>query len=246
MMQAAEQETAAWRLFKIAYRVDIKEMFFYDKDVVAHYGRPTSGNKAVDQSVMNSYRTVMIPVCNDGDKNSIVKFFSMGADVVFRDLNDIPIVYRDIVNHLTDWEMALVNHLHGMEEPPLDDLIQLDNLQAALFLLTQSNEDMVKKRTGKLVNRRSFTRRRSPFNNEYHQEEVEEKFNPDGSHIFQPGMHGMTSPAPDVSDSKEKEAKNITKHMDKLGNRGVKSFAALFERYAANKAASESEDQWDD
>ena len=239
-----EQALPAWRLFKVPYRVGIREMFFYNKEQVALFGRPTSGDKTLDQAMMNNYRTVMIPVCTDDTRNirGMDHYFNLGADILFLDVDDIPVVYRDIVEHLQDWENYVKNNLHHANEAPVDDLIQLDDLKNAMFILTQKVEDPLIAHKDKSVLKRTFGRTRSPFNNQYHQDEEKllDSFSMDGSHIFRPGDNSVSEPTV----NNLSEADSIRQHMKKIPDGGVKDFTSIFEKYKMKQQRDSA--KWDD
>lgn len=247
MAVADEQKLPAWRLFKISYCVGIREMFFYDKDQVALYGRPTTGNKQIDQAMMGNYRTVMIPVCTDDTRGirGMDYYFSLGADILFHNLDDVPLIYRDIVEHLQDWENYIHNNLNGRAEAPIDELITLDELKNCMFLLTQKADDPLAPARDKSMLRRTFTRKRSMFNDEYHQQEdtLKEEYSLDGSHIFRPGTMDDT---PTVAASPAKQASDIREHMKKLPDKGTKNFTTFFEKYKIEQQDKEGGRQWDD
>lgn len=225
-----EADTAAWKLFKIYYRVGIPEMFFHDPEWVAKYGRPTSGNKMVDRSMMNTERTVMLPV------SDIVRYFELGANISFKNINDIIIVYRDIVEHLGDWENAIRNNIHGNMEAPTEDLVLFDQFKDALYHLTIRAEDPLVKHSDISTVRRTFGRRRSKFNGEFHQEEIPDTYSPDGSHIYNAGL-GAEAFEPKEFKNQQEEATFLEDVQRKTNPKHVKSYTAIFEKYHAEQVA---------
>ncbi len=225
----------AWRLFHIPYRVKIPEVYFYDPEWVAVYGRPTSGNKKIDKALLNTSRTVWWTVDN------ITEIFSLGAEVTFVNYSEDPyLIYTDIQSHLEDWGRLIkffdqsLNKFRG--EVPTEDLIKFSAFADALFPLTQG-VDPITLQSGRVANHRTFNRKNRFVKHKELPQEKPDTYQLDGSHVFTPGFLD-TNPEPVIL-TKEQKLEYVKEN---LKDKHHKSFTEIFENFMFSSAPKDIEE----
>jgi hypothetical protein len=237
MSSKRDPSNPAWRLFHERYRVGIAEAFFHDPKWVAQFGRPTSGNKKVDQQLLNTERVVWWTPAE------IVELWSMGADVTFKNWKEDPfIVYKDIQNHLADWSRYIEyskQSLNTFRNPvPIDDLIKFSLFADCLFPMTEQ-VDPTKLHTGRLNNYRTFARRNRGNKNMAPPQEIKEEYSLDGTHIFTP-MFGDVFSTKVAEPTKEEHTKNIK---DSLKDKHHQSFTDILEEFMVSTIVNRNENE---
>lgn len=126
-MAKPKQTSAAYRLFKFKYSVLMPAIFRYSNHYLEKHGYPVTGDGRLDDERLMELTTVRL--CPAGMAMQMAR----GAYIDFHHADDAVKVYRDIREHLTDWERHIQQGAHPESIPPLEDFYQLEDLAAALY-----------------------------------------------------------------------------------------------------------------
>lgn len=127
MVAQVTQHNAAYKLFHYPFRVSIPSGYLVSQAEIAAIGIPTSGNAALDRR--EAQRPVEISITID----RMAEFFAQGITLEFESIADIVRIYDIILEHITDFQVAIDARVM-MPEIPWDDLKLLDEFARELFI----------------------------------------------------------------------------------------------------------------
>lgn len=124
-----KKHTAAWRLFHYSYPVWYPQIFKYDKSYIEKRGYQVSGDPALDQE------RLLEPGLFNQTPAGMAMLMEDGCPIVsesFMNYMDIPYIYKDIQEHLHDWERRINAGIHINEIPDLYDFRMFEALAIEL------------------------------------------------------------------------------------------------------------------
>lgn len=128
------EPSVAYQLFHRHFSVRIPEMFCYSDVQLETLGRPTTGNKEIDDQLMRTIRDMYVTPLG------LLTYFEEGSPIWFNTRDDVRTIYELIQEHLNSWYYVACSHI-GVEFPPLEDFIRMDSFAEAIFPLTQYTKD---------------------------------------------------------------------------------------------------------
>jgi len=128
------EHNAAREIFHRMFNVSIPEIYFHSQEEIDLFGMPTSGNKGVDETVLNSPRFTYLSIAG------LTEFYDEGAPITFSKPSDTVMIYQLIQEHLSDWDWILKN-FHNGSAPPKEDLYKLDEFARAILPMSLSFTD---------------------------------------------------------------------------------------------------------
>lgn len=120
-------KTAAYRLFHYRYPVRMPQIFLYGQAYLEKHGYHISGDRALDR------QRLMEPSVIHQTAAGLAMLHSEGAPIDFVNWEDAAAVYKDIQEHLRDWERLVLQGIHPANVPPLEDFRQLEAVAMAIY-----------------------------------------------------------------------------------------------------------------
>lgn len=133
-MSEQKPHTAAWRLFKLKYRMRIPQAFMYGEAYIEKHGYAVSGDHELDHARMMELSVMSQSVA------ALAMFHADGAAVDLVDERDAVPIYADIREHLTDWERETRTVIHLDSIPPLEEFRQLEAVAIELHAAALHHE----------------------------------------------------------------------------------------------------------
>lgn len=126
-LQSERKHTAAWRVFHFRYGVRIPQMFMYGPKYLEKAGYHISDDPQLDDNRM--FETITMRQTAAG----LALLHADGAPLDFVDRKDAVPVYRDITEHLKNWEAHIAAGCHPLDIPPLSDFRKLEEVARSLY-----------------------------------------------------------------------------------------------------------------
>ena len=121
-----KEESAAWRLFHIRYRVFVPSVLLVSSAYAQKYGVYVTGDPAIDASSTAVNDLVVKTGAEMAELNA------KGAGINARRLGnprDALPIYRDIVKHLKEWDLHIrTTRPHIDDIPPITEFAAMDDL----------------------------------------------------------------------------------------------------------------------
>jgi hypothetical protein len=128
------KNTPAYQLFHRHFAVRIPNLFCYSLAQIEQFGRPTTGNKLIDDELDKAPRDMLLtPV-------AIMTYYEEGSPVWFESREDVSTMYKLIIEHLNNWNYLLSIHI-DLDHPPAEDFVRLDSFAESIFPLTLFTKD---------------------------------------------------------------------------------------------------------
>lgn len=128
MSEAAPiQKTAAWRLFHLRYPMYISRIFMVSKEYVEKHGYYITGDVDLDRKRMGEPDLIRQTVAG------IAMLHAEGCPVVLENKRDSVAIYKDLQEHLRDWERAAYDNIHPEDAPPISEFRQLEAIAIAVY-----------------------------------------------------------------------------------------------------------------
>ncbi len=124
--------TAAQKIFRVGFQITIPSVFKYLQEQSEDYGRAVSGDSELDIANMHELEVITITI------DKLVSYYKRGlkSKIAFVNVHDAAMVYRIVVEHLSDW----ANHLRTSmtpKQPNLEDLQCLDEIAHYTYILAR-------------------------------------------------------------------------------------------------------------
>lgn len=129
------------QLFHTPFNVSLPSIYMYSTDEIEMFGTPTSGNKGIDEMMMNApvYTYMTIP--------QMAEKYDEGAPISLVNPKDSVKIAELISEHLNRWLWILKNTVNG-KAPPEEDFVVLDQLAMAIHPYAISYNDGEVPQTG--------------------------------------------------------------------------------------------------
>lgn len=124
--------TAAQKIFRVGFQICIPSVFKYPPEQSDYYGRAVSGDPDVDRANMLEDEVIMITI------DKLVAYYKRGlkSKIRFVDVHDAAMVYRIVVEHLSDWAHHLRTSV-SPKQPNLEDLQYLDEIAHYTYIIAR-------------------------------------------------------------------------------------------------------------
>lgn len=123
------EPSSAYQLFHRHFQVRVPNMFCYSIAQLEEFGRPTTGNRQIDDELDKAPRDMLLtPV-------AMMTYYEEGSPIWFDSRDDVSTIYGLIIDHLNQWNYILNVNL-DIDYPPIEDFIRLDSFAECLYPLT--------------------------------------------------------------------------------------------------------------
>lgn len=114
-------------IWKVLFKVNIPVIDTYSPQWIEKFGVRVSGNEEYDEimkhEIISTYKSI----------DAMVEIFRRGGRIGVTPVTDCIKIYHYIDNHLEMWARFLENSPFNRREPPIDDLLLLDEFAALCF-----------------------------------------------------------------------------------------------------------------
>lgn len=145
--------TAAHRLFNDRYRVMMSQMDLYSEKYLREGGMVTTGDKEVDRAM--AYQKVQCYQTAAG----MAELLDQGCSFHLVDPNDSVKIYRDVIDHLTDWKHYVTREINPINVPK-EDLAKFDHLASEIYYIARGFMAMERQPEGFFTKLEAMERRR--------------------------------------------------------------------------------------
>lgn len=151
-----QYKSAAYRLWHFRYPVKMQDIFRFGQPYLDKAGYIVSGDDDLDTK-----RRTAITVCQR-TPIQMATLYSEGAEIEPATLDDIPIIYGDLVDHLHDWRFASSSGVYVNDQvlQVLEDLRLFENFAQYLHTVAQRYQQRKRSRNAIFDRLIAFNQRR--------------------------------------------------------------------------------------
>lgn len=121
-----ENRDTRYALWHVRYKVRVPYISTISADDLEQFGMYTSGDKHHDHAMQWEPKLCELPI------HRIAELYGQGANISLVNREDTANMYKAITLHLSAWRNYLHDTYHPVD-PPVDDLLLLDQLAAKLY-----------------------------------------------------------------------------------------------------------------
>ncbi|WP_257292808.1 hypothetical protein [Endozoicomonas sp. ONNA1] len=131
-MSLVETHSAAYKIFHYPFRCLIPNIDLVSDEEIEFFGSYTTGDVDRDYFMASLPQQRLITI------NDMVEYRKRGAVLQLANVNDAPRIYEIVKDHMDDW-LNKTQRIGDSANPPMDDLVQLDELLRDLSPLVRLN-----------------------------------------------------------------------------------------------------------
>lgn len=126
-MQDIDDGSATHRLFHNRYYVKIPEAFTHTEESLRIWGRPSSGDKELDQDIQSNWvKLYVTPI-------GMAMYYAEGCPIQIMDYKQGGLIYQDFLTHLNCWKYILESKFN-VKIPPAEEIESLADFAQALSI----------------------------------------------------------------------------------------------------------------
>lgn len=113
-------------IFDTIFMVRVPSISTYDPKMVEEFGSRTTGDKSMDDELLESTTVVGISI------DKMLDLHDQGYSISVLNTSDMERIYNKIQDHLNAWRTHLTISVH-VGKAPIDDLVKLDKFATTIF-----------------------------------------------------------------------------------------------------------------